>query len=202
WDLSHAAGSVPVRLDEDGADLAVGCTYKYLNAGPGSPAFLYVRSELQEMLRQPIWGWLGHADAFEMGPDYHPAPGAAGYLVGSPPIPAIAAVEEGVALLAEAGMEALRAKGMALTAYLVELADTWLTPLGFGLSSPRDPARRGSHVCLSHPRAQALVGALAEEGVLTDYRTPGRVRLGPAPLTTSYTDVHTAVARLRDLAAG
>ena len=143
WDLCHSVGAVPLELDASGADLAVGCTYKYLNGGPGAPAFLYVRRELQDALRQPIWGWFGQRDQFAMGPTYDPVPGIGRFLVGTPPIAGIAAVEEGVRLLAEAGIERLRAKGLALTAYLIELAEAWVP--GLDLASPADPRRRGSH---------------------------------------------------------
>ena len=189
WDLCHSVGSVPVRLDTDGADLAVGCTYKYLNAGPGAPAFLYVRGDLQERLRQPIQGWFGQRDQFAMGPSYDPVPGITRFTTGTPNIPGTVAVEEGARLLGEAGIDALRAKGMVLTSYLIALADAWLEPLGAGLASPRDPARRGSHVCLRHPEAWRISQALVRAGVVGDYRTPGRLRLGPAPITTRYTDV-------------
>ncbi len=201
WDLSHSGGSVPVDLARARADLAVGCTYKYLNGGPGAPAYLYVRADLQDSLRQPIQGWFGTVDQFGMGPAYEPVPGIDRFLVGSPPILAVAAVEEGVRLTAEAGIDRLRAKGMAMTSYLVTLADEWLAPLGFRLASPRDPARRGSHVSLHHPEAWQVCQAMIDRGVVPDYRTPDRLRLGPAPLTTRYVDVHDALALVRDLVA-
>jgi kynureninase len=153
WDLSHAAGAVPVELGAAGADLAVGCTYKYLNGGPGAPAFLYVRGDLQERLRQPIWGWFGQRDQFAMGPDYDPVPGIERFGVGTPPVLGMAAVEVGVRLIAEAGVDRLAAKGRALTELMVGLADEWLAPHGVVLASPRDPVRRGSHVTLAHPQA-------------------------------------------------
>ena len=196
WDLCHSAGSVPVRLDAAGADLAVGCTYKYLNGGPGSPAFLYVRRDLQD-LRQPIWGWFGQRDQFAMGPAYDPAPGIGRFLVGTPPIMAIAAVEEGVRLLAEAGIERLRAKGQALTEYVVELARAWLP--GLTLASPADPERRGSHVSLRHPEAWRMTQALIAARVIPDYRTPDRLRLGPAPISTGFADVWDGLSRLRTI---
>lgn len=200
WDLCHSAGSVQVGLDAAAADLAVGCTYKYLNAGPGAPAFLYVRSGLQGELRQPIWGWFGQRDQFAMGPAYEPTGDITRFLTGTPQVLGITAVEEGVAVLAEAGMGALRDKGVALTSYLIDISDAWLAPLGFTVASPRDSARRGSHVCLHHPDAwrisQALIG---HAKVVPDYRIPDRLRLGPAPLTTGYTDVWDALDRLRRL---
>lgn len=195
WDLCHSVGAVPLELDASGADLAVGCTYKYLNGGPGAPAFLYVRRELQDALRQPIWGWFGQRDQFAMGPSYDPVPGIGRFLVGTPPIAGIAAVEEGVRLLAEAGIERLRAKGLALTAYLIELAEAWVP--GLDLASPADPRRRGSHVALRHPEAWRLAQALIEDKVIPDYRTPDRLRLGPAPISTSFVDVWEGMGRLR-----
>jgi kynureninase len=199
WDLCHSAGSVPVDLDACGADLAVGCTYKYLNAGPGAPAFLYVRQDLQDQLTQPIRGWFGQQDQFTMGPRYEPAPGIARFTTGTPNIPGTAAVQESARLLAEAGIQALRDKGIRLTSYLIELADAWLAPLGCVLASPRDPARRGSHVCLHHPEAGRLSQALTRAGVIGDFRTPDRLRLGPAPVTTRFTDVWDALDILRQI---
>lgn len=202
WDLCHSAGAVPVPLTDSGADLAVGCTYKYLNGGPGSPAFLYVRSELQDRLRQPIWGWFGQVNQFEMDRDYSPAPGIDHFLAGTPSVLQTYAVEQGASMVADAGTDRLRAKGMAMTSYLIELADGWLAPLGFRVASPRDPARRGSHVSLHHPRAWQLSQALIDRaGVIPDYRTPERLRLGPAPLTTSFTQVWDGMDRLRRLTA-
>ncbi|MGY1814886.1 kynureninase [Blastococcus sp. SYSU D00820] len=201
WDLSHAAGAVPVELAAIGADLAVGCTYKYLNGGPGAPAFLYVRRDLQEQLRQPIWGWFGQRDQFAMGPDYDPVPGIERFAVGTPPVLAMAAVEVGAALVAEAGIDRLAGKGRELTALLVALADAWLAPSGVRLASPRDPARRGAHVSLTHPQAWQLTQALVERGVVPDHRTPHRVRLGPAPLYTRFVDVWDAMDRFRQVLA-
>ncbi len=195
WDLSHAAGAVEVDLAANGADLAVGCTYKYLNGGPGAPAFLYVRRELQEELRQPIWGWFGQRDQFAMGPAYDPVPGIGRFAVGTPPVLAAAAVEVGAGLVADAGIGRLAAKGRALTGLLVDLADAHLAPHGVALASPRDPARRGSHVTLAHPHAWQLTQALVDRGVVPDFRTPDRVRLGPAPLYTRFVDVWDAVDR-------
>jgi len=197
WDLCHSVGSVPVELDACGADLAVGCTYKYLNAGPGAPAFLYVAAALSGVLRSPVQGWFGQRDQFQMGPAYDPAPGISRFLAGTPDIAGTAAVEEGARLLAEAGIGRLREKGMRLTSYLTALADEWLTPLGCTLASPRDAARRGSHVCLRHPEAWRIGRALIRAGVIGDYRTPDRLRLGPAPITTRFTDVWDALDTTR-----
>ena len=201
WDLSHAVGSVPIDLTGTGADLAVGCTYKYVNGGPGAPAFTYVRRERQAELRQPVWGWFGRAEQFAMGPGYEPAPGIAAWLTGSPAILGLVGVEEGVALLAEAGIDRLRAKGIALTSLAVELADAWLVPLGFTLASPRDPERRGSHVTLAHPDARRIAHALRDRGVIVDFRAPDRIRLGAAPVASRFVDLWDALDRLRDLVA-
>jgi kynureninase len=197
WDLCHSAGAVPVELDASGADLAVGCTYKYLNAGPGAPAFLYVRRELQQALRQPVWGWFGQRDQFEMGQAYEPAPGIGQFLTGTPQIVGTVAVQEGVRLLGEAGIGRLRAKAVALTGYLIGLADAWLAPHGVTVASPRQPERRGAHVTLAHPEAWRISQALIGEGVIGDYRTPDRLRLGPAPAYTRFTDVWDALNILR-----
>jgi kynureninase len=201
WDLSHSVGAVPVELDAAGADLAVGCTYKYVNAGPGAPAFVYVRESLQPHLQQPIWGWFGQREQFEMGPHYDPAPGIDAFQTGTPNIIGAVAVEEGARLLGEAGMPELRAKSIELTTYLIELADEWLVPHGFTVNSPRDANRRGAHVTLRHDDAWQISQALIREGVVGDYRTPDRIRLGPVPIATSFTEVWTAVDRLREIAA-
>jgi kynureninase len=201
WDLCHSAGAVPIRLDDCGADLAVGCTYKYLNAGPGAPAFMYVRQQLQDRMRQPIWGWFGQNDQFAMGPGYNPVPGIERFATGTPQIIGTVAVAEGTKLLAEAGIERLREKGVALTNYLIHLADEWLEPYGFRLASPRADARRGNHVTLYHPDAWRISQALIAAGVIGDYRTPDRLRLGPVPIATRFTDVWDALDRLRRIAA-
>jgi len=199
WDLCHSVGSVPITLDADDVDLAVGCTYKYLDGGPGAPAFLYVRKELQTTLRQPIWGWFGQRDQFAMGPAYDPAPTIDRFATGTPNIFGLTSVEAGVTLLAAAGIDALRAKGMALTSYLIELCSAWLAPLGFELASPRDATLRGSHVSLRHPAAFQLCLALRENRVVPDYREPDLIRCGLSALTTSFAEVHEAMRRLRDL---
>jgi kynureninase len=201
WDLCHSVGAVPIELDACDVDLAVGCTYKYLNAGPGAPAFLYVAARLREVLRQPIWGWFSQRDQFAMGPRYDPAGGMAKFMTGTPPILAIAAVEEGVKLLLEAGMQEIRAKSVRLTEYLIELGDAWLQPLGCTLASPREADRRGGHVTFCHPEAERIVGQLAALDIIADYRTPDRFRLGLSPLTTRFADVWTAAEAARDIIA-
>ena len=199
WDLSHSAGSVPLSLDRDHAPLAVGCTYKYLNGGPGAPAYMYVRRELQAELRQPIWGWLGRRDPFEMAPGYEPAPGMRGFLSGTPPVLALAAIDEGVRIVGEAGIERIRAKGIALTELAIALADGSLGELGVRVASPRDPARRGAHVALAHPNARELCAALIERGVIPDFRRPDVIRFGFSPLSTRFVDAWDGVDALREL---
>jgi kynureninase len=199
WDCSHAVGSVPLALADADADLAIGCTYKYVNGGPGAPAFIWANERLHDQLNNPVPGWMGHADVFAMGPGYRPAPGIRRFMTGTPSAIALAAVDVGVGLLAEAGMPAVRAKSVALTSYAVELADTWLAPLGVALASPRDAAQRGSHITLRHPDAQALTQALTDRGVIPDFRHPDGVRVGLAPLTTRFVDVHDGLLALRTL---
>jgi kynureninase len=199
WDLSHSAGSVPISLDGDHAPLAVGCTYKYLNGGPGAPAYMYVRRELQSELRQPIWGWLGRRDPFEMAPGYEAAAGMRGFLSGTPPVLALSAVDEGVRLVAEAGIDAIRAKGVALTELAIALADARLAGHGVSVASPRDPARRGAHLALAHPNAKELCARLIEAGVIPDFRRPDVIRFGFAPLSTRFVDVWDGVEALAAL---
>jgi kynureninase len=202
WDLSHSAGAVPVDLHGADAELAVGCTYKYLNAGPGAPAYLYVKDELQAALRSPIWGWFGQRDQFAMERAYDPEPGIRRFLAGTPPILGLAAVEEGAKLTAEAGVERLHAKAIDLTERIIALHDAWLAPLGFSVETPRDPGRRGSHVAIRHPEAWQATRALIERAhVVPDFRGPDSIRLGVAPLYTRHVDVHDAMQRLRDLVA-
>ncbi|MGC7095579.1 kynureninase [Amycolatopsis lurida] len=200
WDLCHSAGSIPLSLDADEVDFAVGCTYKFLCGGPGSPAFAYVRGELAEQVRQPIWGWFGRKDLFEMGPGYEPADGVRRLLSGTPPVVGLAGVEAGVELIAEAGMPRIRAKAMALTEFTVDLFDEWLAPLGFALGSPRDPAIRGGHVTIRRADARELSAALVEAGVLIDFRAPDGIRLGLSPLTTGFEELYRAVEVIRDRA--
>lgn len=200
WDLSHAAGAIEIGLQDAGADLAVGCTYKYLGAGPGAPGYLYVRAEHQDILRSPVQGWFGQREQFAMGPAYEPEQGIGRWLAGTPHIAGLVAVRAGAELVAAAGVDRIAAKGRALTAYAVELCDAWLAPLGFTLASPRDPGRRGAHVALAHPEAWRVCRALIERaGVVPDFREPDLVRLGLSPLDTRFADVHDALERTRAL---
>lgn len=195
WDLSHSVGSVPVQLDRWGVDLAVGCSYKYLNGGPGAPAFCYVRSSLQPELRQPIQGWLGSRHPFEMGQGYEPAPGIGGFLSGTPPIIGMLAMQDMIALLDEVGMPAVRQKSMALTAFAIELADELFPDAE--LSTPRDPARRGSHVTLDRPDFADLVPRLQAQGVIPDFRRPSGIRIGLSPLSTSFAELELGMFAIR-----
>jgi kynureninase len=200
WDLCHSAGVVPVELDAAGADLAVGCTYKYLNAGPGSPAFLYVARRHQDQLRSPIQGWFGQADQFAMGPGYRPVAGIGRFMAGTPPVLGLAAVRAGAAMLGEAGIAAVERKAAALTAFAIELHDGRLAPLGFTLGTPRDPSRRGAHLSLRHPDGWRICRALIEHAnVVPDFRHPDSIRLGLPPLYTRFVDVWDAFDRLAAL---
>ncbi|MDR7191184.1 kynureninase [Microbacterium sp. BE35] len=198
WDLCHSAGSVPVEADAWGFDLAVGCTYKYLGGGPGSPAFAYVASRLQDRLAQPIQGWMGAADVFAMGPEYRPAGGMRRFLSGTPPIVGMLAMQDTLDLLEEVGIEAVRAKSIALTQFAVRVADELLAPLGVTVASPRDPAERGGHVTLSHPSMRAVTARLWTQDVIPDYRDPDGLRIGLSPLSTSFTET---IAGLRAVEA-
>ena len=198
WDLCHSAGSVPIKSDLWGFDLAVGCTYKYLNGGPGSPAFAYVRDDLQGVLSQPIQGWMGTADVFRMGPGYTPATGIRRFISGTPPVVGMIAMEETLAMIEEAGMPAVRAKSVALTAFAITVADEWLGPLGVTLASPLDPEERGGHVTLNHPAMREVTARLWQQDVIPDYRDPGGLRLGLSPLSTSFEEVHRGLAATRD----
>ena len=162
WDLSHSVGAVPLELDDWGVDLAVGCTYKYLNGGPGAPAFLYVRRELQNKIMQPIWGWFGAQSPFEFDLDFTPAEDIARFRVGTAPMLSMLAMEPALDILLEAGMARLREKSVQQTAYLLYLAEKWLLPLGFRIGSPQDAAQRGSHISLRHPEAYRISRAMIE----------------------------------------
>jgi len=199
WDCSHSVGSLPIELEASGADLAVGCTYKYLNGGPGAPAFLFVRRSLQGELNQPIWGWFGQRDQFAMGPRYDPVDDIERFLVGTPSVPGLVVVRESASVLAEAGIGALRTKGIALTQLAIDLADAWLAPLGFSVGSPRDPELRGSHVSFRHPQAWQISQAARQARVLGDFRAPDALRLGFAPAYTRFIDVWDAMDRIRAL---
>jgi len=196
WDLCHSAGVLPTALDDWGVDLAVGCGYKYLNGGPGAPAFAYVASVHQERFRQPIQGWLGSAAPFEMGQGYEPAPGIRRVLSGTPSIIGMATLAPALALLDEAGVDAVRAKSIALTEHAIALADELLPDAR--LATPRDPARRGSHITLDHPRFAEIMPRLWERGVIPDFRRPDGIRLGLSPLSTSFAEVEAGVEAIAE----
>jgi kynureninase len=196
WDLSHSAGVVPLELDAWSVDFAVGCTYKYLNGGPGAPAYLYVRREHQEKATSPIWGWFGEHSPFAFGLEYQPAPGIRRFLAGTPPVLSLQAVGPGLDLILEAGLAQIRRKSVALTGFLISLADEYLAPLGFELASPRRAEARGSHVSLRHPEGYRINRALiGEMKVIPDFREPDNIRFGVAPLYTTFAEVLEAVLR-------
>jgi kynureninase len=198
WDLSHSAGSVPVELDDCNADLAIGCTYKYLNGGPGAPAFLYVNKNIQERLSSPIWGWWGQKNPFDFHLEYTPAPGVQRFMVGTQPMISLLTMEAALEPMLLAGMEALRAKSILMTSYASYLTDELLAPLGFSLGSPRDSARRGSHISIRHEEGYRINRALIEEmNVIPDFRAPDNIRLGFAPLYISFSDIWEAFDRIR-----
>lgn len=197
WDLCHSAGVVPIALDEAGVDFAVGCTYKYVNAGPGAPAFVYVAERHLAEADQPIAGWWSAADLFEMADSYEPSPTIRRMLSGTPPVMGMLAVQEGVRLIVEVGVDAIRAKSELLTATAIELIDR----LGLEIVTPRDPARRGSHVTVRHPDARAVTDRLVEHGVVPDFREPDLIRLGLSPLTTSFAELAAAMRILGEVAA-
>jgi kynureninase len=198
WDLSHSAGAVEIDLAP--AELAVGCSYKYLNAGPGAPGYLYVRRELQKQLRTPIQGWFGRRDQFAMGPGYEPADGIERFAAGTPSILGLAAIEAAVGLVEEAGIGRIAEKGRGLTSMVLEIADDALAALGFEAVTPRNPADRGAHVALRHPEAWPIARALIERArVVPDFRAPNVLRLGFSPLTTRFVDVWDGLDRLRAL---
>ncbi len=199
WDLSHSAGVMPVNLNEAGADFAIGCGYKYLNGGPGAPAFVYAAARHQGQAPQPLYGWLGHADPFEFAASYRPAAGIRQYLVSTQPILALAALEEGVDLLLKTDLVELRAKSQALTGAFIALVEARCAGLGLSLMTPRDAARRGSQVSFAHEQGYAVMQALIARGVIGDFRAPNLLRFGFSPLYTRHVDVWDAVEALRDV---
>lgn len=198
WDLSHAVGAVPVELDAWGADFATGCTYKYLNGGPGAPAFLYVRRDLQNEALSPIWGWFGERAPFSFELEYQPAAGIQRFLCGTPPLVSMLAMEQGVDILLEVGMDRLRKKSILLTSYMIDLFDAILAPMGFSLGTPREVEQRGSHVSIRHPDGYRINRALIEEmNVIPDFREPDNIRLGLTPMYTSFQDVWESINRIQ-----
>lgn len=203
WDLCHSAGSVEIDLDGADVDFAAGCTYKYLNGGPGSPAFAYVNARHLPSLNQPIWGWMGRKDAFEMAAGYQPASGIRGFLSGTPAIFGMIAMQGTLDLMEEAGMAAIRSKSEDLTAFAVEVFDAWLAPLGAELATPRNPGERGGHITVDHAGfTKATVEALWDGDVIPDFRSPHGIRVGLSPLSTSFAEVLHGMAAIRDRLQG
>lgn len=206
WDLSHSVGAVPLELNDWDVDLAVGCTYKYLNGGPGSSAFLYVRKELQDKLNPSIWGWFADQDPFAFNLEFTPADSISRFQISTPHILSLAGIEPALEILLEAGMDNLRGKSIKQTDYLIYLAQEMLLSLDFKIGSPLDSGQRGSHVSLRHPEAYRICRALIDPQpgdtnlkVIPDFRAPDNIRLGIAPLYTSYSDIHRAVIRLKTI---
>nr|WP_017201707.1 aminotransferase class V-fold PLP-dependent enzyme [Microbacterium barkeri] len=198
WDLCHSVGVVPMQLDEWGVDMAVGCTYKYLNGGPGSPAFAYLRRDLQGVLRQPIQGWWSAADIFAMGPEYEPSSDIRQLLSGTPPVTSMLAMQGMLDLIEQSTIEAVRAKSQSLTDLAVRAYDELLAPIGVRLLSPRDSALRGGHVTIGHPDFRAVTARLWADGIIPDFRFPDGIRLGLSPLSTSHRETVTGVLAVRD----
>lgn len=199
WDLAHSAGAVPLDLHGDGADLAVGCTYKYLNGGPGAPAFIWVPERHQAAFTQPLSGWWGHARPFAMAPEFEPTAGIGRALCGTQPIVSLALVECGLAIFEQTAMHAIRAKSLALTDMFIALVEERCASHPLGLATPREHARRGSQVSFTHPHGYAVMQALIARGVIGDYREPAIMRFGFTPLYTSFADVWDAVEILRQI---
>lgn len=203
WDLSHSAGAVPVGLSESGADLAVGCSYKYLNGGPGAPAWLYIRKDLQEILQSPVQGWFGAADPFEFGLNYQPATGIRRFLAGTPPVLSLAPISIGVDMILRAGMGNIREKSIRQSNWFISKVREHLVPAGFSVESPLNPANRGSHVSLGHEHAREICHQLIQgiPAIIPDFRKPSVIRFGITPLYTSFSDLAHAVIALEKLAS-
>ena len=200
WDASHAAGAIEMNFDENGVDLAVGCTYKYGNSGPGSPAWLYVAKKIQGELQTPIQGWFANEDQFGMGPDFVKAKGIRGFQIASPSIIGIRGVQVAYEMIAEAGIDAIASKAAIGTQMMIDLFDEWLAPLGYTLLTSRNPKERGGHISIGHPDAAKICVALRKyANVIPDYRTPNAIRLAIAPLPTSYVEVWDGFQRMKDL---
>ena len=201
WDLSHSAGALPLQLHRDGVEYAVGCGYKYLNGGPGAPGFLYVSRGLQDDLESPLAGWMGHAHPFDCGLHHDPAPGMRRFLVGTPPILSMVALDEGLRTFEGVAMDQVRRKSETLGDLFLRLAEERLSDRGIGLASPRNAGERGSQVSLRHPDAYPIMQALIARGVIGDFREPDYLRFGLAPLYVRYVDIWDAVEALRDVLA-
>jgi kynureninase len=200
WDAAHAVGSVAMNFDANGVELAVGCTYKYGNSGPGAPAWLYVSTSIQKELRVPIQGWFAQRDQFAMGPEFQREDSIRGFQIASPSLMGLRCIKSAFAMIEEAGIENIENKAARGTEMMIELFDEWLAPLGFTLNTPRDPKQRGGHISLVHPEAEKIAIALRQyANVIPDYRVPNSIRVAISPLATSYTEVFDGFQRLRDL---
>ena len=200
WDASHAVGAIEMDFDKNGVDIAVGCTYKYGNSGPGSPAWLYVNKKVQAQLQVPIQGWFSQGDQFAMGPNFEKAEGIRGFQIASPSLIGLRCIKSAFSMIEEAGIGAISEKAAIGTEMMIQLYDAWLADLGFTLLTSRNPQERGGHISLGHPDAARICVALREfADVIPDYRTPDSIRLAIAPLPTSYTEVWDGFARIRDL---
>jgi kynureninase len=199
WDLAHSAAAIPVELNAAGADFAVGCGYKYLNGGPGAPAFLFAARRHHAQMTQPLTGWMGHASPFTFDHRYQPAPGIRRMLTGTPPVVALSVLEVSVGLMLDAGIAALRDKGQQMTSLMIALIARECAGYGLELATPENADERGNHVIYRHPDAYAIVQALKARGVVGDFRNPDCVRLGIAPIYLSYRDIFYAVQHLRDV---
>lgn len=197
WDLCHSVGVVPMELDGWGVDLAAGCTYKYLNGGPGSPAFGYVNARHHDSLQQPIWGWMGSDDPFAMGSDYRPHDGVRRFISGTPAIVGMLPMRDMLELIESVGVPQIRAKSVLLTEYAIRLVDRLLAPLGVTLDSPRDEGRRGGHVLIGHDRFRDVNATLWQQGIIPDFRNPNGLRLGLSPLSTSFEELWHGVDAIR-----
>ncbi|MBC7592323.1 MAG: aminotransferase class V-fold PLP-dependent enzyme, partial [Salinibacterium sp.] len=199
WDLCHSAGVIPTRLDDWGVDIAVGCSYKYLNGGPGAPAFAYVARALQGELQQPIQGWMGAADVFAMADGFEPAEGMRRFLSGTPPILGMVPLHDMLDAIEEAGLDAIRSKSLALTGFVIDWSDANLATLGVTIGSPRVEDRRGSHVTLVHPRFREATALLWQRNVIPDFRFPNGLRIGLSPLSTTFAEVQLGLELVRDI---
>ncbi len=200
WDASHAVGALDLQFDLWDVQLAVGCTYKYCNSGPGAPAWMYINSRIQESLSTPIVGWFGQRDQFAMGPEFDRAPGMRGFQIASPSISALTCVNSSIDIIGQAGMAAIEEKCARGTELMIELFDDWLAPLGFTLETPRESSMRGGHLSLAHPEAARIARALREfSNVIPDFRQPQSIRVAISPLYNTYAEIYTGFARIRDL---
>ncbi|MEX1384497.1 kynureninase [Lutibacter sp.] len=205
WDLSHAAGATTIKLNETNADMAVGCTYKYLNGGPGAPAFLYVRKDLQDKLTNPIWSWFAHQKPFDFNPDFIENSGIQKFAISTPSILSLGAIAPGLDIILEAGMSTIEAKSKKQTTFLIELIEHYLIPLGFKITSPLNESERGSHISITHNESYRINRAMIAPNnkntkiVIPDFRPPNLIRIGITPLYTSYLDLYEAVIRIKEI---